>query len=90
MIHPTAIIDSGAKIGRNVEVGRHSIISSAVSIGDESIIGANVVIEGEVIQDNERSFAERSERQFRRLGRHDVLGRRFARRCPAWGSWTEG
>jgi len=49
MIHPTAIIDSGAKIGRNVEVGRHSIISSAVSIGDESNIGANVVIEGEVV-----------------------------------------
>ena len=48
MIHFTAIIGSGAKIGRDVEIGPHTIISGAVSIGDGSIIGAHVVIEGEV------------------------------------------
>jgi UDP-N-acetylglucosamine acyltransferase len=57
MIHPTAIVGSGAKIGRNVEVGPHSIIGGAVSIGDESIIGANVVIEGEVIIGRENRIA---------------------------------
>ena len=49
MIHVTAIVGSGAKIGRNVEIGPHSIIGDAVSIGDDSTIGAHVVIEGEVV-----------------------------------------
>jgi len=57
MIHPTAIIGSGAKISSNVEIGPHSIIGGAVSIGDESIIGANVVIEGEVIVGRENRIA---------------------------------
>ena len=48
MIHLTAIIGSGAKIGANVEIGPHSIIGGAVTIGDDCVIGANVVIEGEV------------------------------------------
>src|SRR5436190_16181957 len=57
MIHLTAIIGSGAKIGTNVEIGSHSIIGGAVSIGDDSIIGANVVIEGEVIVGRENRIA---------------------------------
>src|SRR6266513_2269998 len=48
MIHQTAVIDSGAKIGANVEIGLHSVIGGAVTIGDDCVIGANVVIEGEV------------------------------------------
>ena len=48
MIHLTAIIGSGAKIGANVEIGPHSIVGGAVTIGDDCVIGANVVIEGEV------------------------------------------
>jgi UDP-N-acetylglucosamine acyltransferase len=57
MIHPTAIIGSGAKIGSNVEIGPHSVIGNAVSIGDGSIIGANVVIEGEAIVGCENRIA---------------------------------
>jgi len=63
MIHATAIVGSGAKIGGNVEIGPYSIIGSAVSIGDESIIGANVVIEGEVIVGREN-----------RIGHGTVIG----------------
>ena len=48
MIHPTAIIESGAKIGANVEIGPHSILGDAVTIADDCVIGANVMIEGEV------------------------------------------
>ena len=48
MIHLTAIIGSGAKIGANVEIGPHSILGDAVTIADDCVIGANVVIEGEV------------------------------------------
>jgi len=57
MIHLTAIIGSGAKIGTNVEIGPHSIIGGTVSIGDKSVIGANVVIEGEVIVGRENRIA---------------------------------
>jgi UDP-N-acetylglucosamine acyltransferase len=57
MIHLTAIIGSGAKIGANVEIGPHTIIGGAVSIGDGSIIGASVVIEGEVIIGRENRIA---------------------------------
>lgn len=39
MIHETAIIDSGAIIGANVQVGPYTIIGGNVEIGDNSIIG---------------------------------------------------
>ena len=45
-IHPTAVIDSTARIGKNVEIGPYSIIGSNVEIGDDSIIGPHVVING--------------------------------------------
>lgn len=48
MIHLTAIIGSGAKIGERVEIGPHSVIGGEAQIGDDCVIGANVVIEGEV------------------------------------------
>ena len=34
-IHPTALIDAGAELGRNVKVGPFAIISSGVVIGDD-------------------------------------------------------
>ena len=48
MIHLTAIIGSGAKIGVNVEIGPHTLIGGGVTIGNDTLIGANAVIEGEV------------------------------------------
>jgi UDP-N-acetylglucosamine acyltransferase len=48
MIHLTAIIGSGAKIGANVEIGPHTLIGGDVTIGNETMIGANAVIEGKV------------------------------------------
>jgi UDP-N-acetylglucosamine acyltransferase len=48
MIHLTAIIGSGAKIGANVEIGPHTLIGGGVTIGNDTVIGANAVIEGEV------------------------------------------
>jgi UDP-N-acetylglucosamine acyltransferase len=47
-IHPTAIVDPGARIGAAVEVGPFSIIGPQVTIGDETIVQSHVVIEGEV------------------------------------------
>ncbi len=46
MIHPTAIVDPGARIGANVEIGPYSIIGPHVEIGDNTIIGPHVVIKG--------------------------------------------
>ncbi|MFT5795339.1 MAG: UDP-N-acetylglucosamine acyltransferase [Ulvibacter sp.] len=45
-IHPTAIIDSQAKIGNNVEIGPFSIIGPKVVIADNNIIKSNVIIIG--------------------------------------------
>lgn len=47
MIHKTAIIDAGAKIGSNVSVGPYSVIGADVQIGDDSWIGPHVVIKGQ-------------------------------------------
>ena len=46
MIHPQAIVDPGAKIGKNVHIGAFSIIGSGVEIGDNTWIGPHVVING--------------------------------------------
>jgi UDP-N-acetylglucosamine acyltransferase len=47
-VHPTAIVDPGAKLGKNVEVGPYSIIGANVTIGERSTIQSHVVIEGNV------------------------------------------
>ncbi len=47
MIHPTALIDPGARLADDVEVGPYSIIGAGVSIGAGSRIGAHVVISGQ-------------------------------------------
>ncbi len=47
-IHPTAIVDSGAQIAANVEVGAFSIIGPHATIGEKTIVQSHVVIEGEV------------------------------------------
>lgn len=46
MIHPTAIIDPSAKIGKQVSVGPYSIIGPDVEIGDDTWIGPHVVVQG--------------------------------------------
>jgi len=46
MIHATALVDSGARIGANVEIGPYSIIGADVEIGDNTVIGSHVVIKG--------------------------------------------
>ena len=46
MIHPTAIVHPGARIGADVEIGPYSVIGEHVEIGDRSRIGPHVVVEG--------------------------------------------
>lgn len=47
-IHPTAVVEKGAKIGKNVLVGAHCYIGSKVSVGDNTIILHNTSIYGDV------------------------------------------
>jgi UDP-N-acetylglucosamine acyltransferase len=47
-IHPTAIVDSGARLGAGVEIGPFSIIGLKAKIGERTIMQSHVVIEGDV------------------------------------------
>ena len=46
MIHKTAIIDSKAKLDKNVQVGPYSVIGPNVEIGEDTIIQSHVNISG--------------------------------------------
>ncbi len=45
-VHPTAIIEEGAKLARDVKVGPYAVIGSHVEIGEGSTVGAHAVITG--------------------------------------------
>jgi UDP-N-acetylglucosamine acyltransferase len=47
-IHQTAIVDGGAQIGAEVEIGPYSVIGGDVVIGEKCVIQSHVVIEGSV------------------------------------------
>ncbi len=49
MIHPTAIIDDQAVIGKNVEIGPYSIVGPDVVIGDDCWLGPHVVVKGPTV-----------------------------------------
>ena len=46
MIHPTAIIEPGASISENVEIGAYSIVGKNVSIGIGTRVGSHSLITG--------------------------------------------
>ena len=46
MIHPTAIIEPGARLAAGVSVGAYSLIGAQVEIGAGSLIGPHVVLSG--------------------------------------------
>jgi UDP-N-acetylglucosamine acyltransferase len=43
-IHPTAIVDPGAKLGANVSIGPYAIVEHDVAIGDNTSIGSHAII----------------------------------------------
>jgi len=47
-IHPTAVVENKAEIGRNVEIGPHAYIGPQVTIGEDCTIGHSSHIEGRV------------------------------------------
>ena len=45
-VHPSAIVDSKAKLGANVTVGPYTVIDGEVEVGEGTVIGAHNVITG--------------------------------------------
>ena len=45
-VHPTAIVDKGARLGANVSVGPYTVIDGDVEVGEGTTIGAHNVITG--------------------------------------------
>ncbi|MCT7358344.1 MAG: acyl-[acyl-carrier-protein]--UDP-N-acetylglucosamine O-acyltransferase [Thalassobium sp.] len=57
MIDPRAIVDPGARIAANVEIGPFSIIGPDVEIGEGTVIGPHVIVRGPTtIGKNNRIF----------------------------------
>jgi UDP-N-acetylglucosamine acyltransferase len=46
MIHPSAIVEPGARLGAGVAVGPYAVIGAQVEVGEGSRIGPHVVLEG--------------------------------------------
>ena len=56
-IHPTAVVDSAARLGHNVKIGPHAVIGPEVVIGPDCVIGSSVLITGKTtIGRNNRFF----------------------------------
>jgi len=47
-IHPTAVIDPSAQLGRDVRVGAHVVMGARCKVGDGSMIAHNVVLGSDV------------------------------------------
>lgn len=62
-IHPTAIVDPGAQLGAEVEVGPYACLGPEVEIGPRTVVQSHAVIEGPV-----RIGAEN------RIGRGAIIG----------------
>ncbi len=57
MIHPTAIIEDGARVAPDVEIGAYSLVGPQVEIGSGCRIGPHVVITGQTrLGQNNRVF----------------------------------
>ena len=55
-IHPTAIIEDGAEIGDEVEIGPYCIVGSGVKIDSGCILKSHVVLDGQTIIGKENIF----------------------------------
>jgi UDP-N-acetylglucosamine acyltransferase len=55
-IHPTAIVETGAQLGEQVEIGPHCVVGANVELGDRCVLRSNVVIEGPSTIGNDNIF----------------------------------
>jgi UDP-N-acetylglucosamine acyltransferase len=55
-IHPTAIVDPSATIGKNVKVGPYCIIGPHVRIGEDTVLGPHCVVDGHTTIGTQNTF----------------------------------
>ena len=48
-IHPTAIVEKGAKLGKGCVVGPGAIVGGEVELGEGCVVGPKAVLEGRVV-----------------------------------------
>jgi UDP-3-O-[3-hydroxymyristoyl] glucosamine N-acyltransferase len=73
-VHPTAVIDPSAKLGRNCHVGAYVVIDADVEIGDDAVLLPHVVIyRGVRIGRRFFAHAHAVVREFCRLGDDVIL-----------------
>lgn len=73
-VHPTAVVDPGAKIGRHAHIGAYVVIDAGVEIGDSAVLLPHVVIyRGAKIGHNFFAHAHAVVRENCRLGDNVIL-----------------
>lgn len=85
-VHPTAIVDKGAKLADNVEVGPYSIIEKDVTIGGGTKIGPhcfigsftsmgrnNRIFTGAIVGSVSQDLKFKGERSFLRIGDDNII-----------------
>ena len=45
-IHPTAVVEAGARLGADVRIGPYAVVEAGVTVGDGTEIGAHAVVSG--------------------------------------------
>jgi UDP-N-acetylglucosamine acyltransferase len=56
-IHPTALVDAGAELGPEVEVGPHAIIEAGVTLGARCRVDAHAYLRGPLVAGEDNWFA---------------------------------
>ena len=49
VIHPTAIVQEGAILGENVQIGPYCIVDAEVEIGEGTVLQSHVVVKNNTI-----------------------------------------
>jgi len=85
-VHPTAVVHSSAKIGKNAHIGPYVVIDEGVEIGDDAVILSHVVIyRGARIGNRFLAHAHAVIREFCRLGDNVVLQNGVVVGCDGFG-----
>lgn len=73
-VHPTAVVDESAKIGKNAHVGAYVVVGRNVTIGDKAVLlPHSVIYEGVTIGNNFFAHAHSVVREHCRIGNNVIL-----------------
>lgn len=85
-VHPTAVVDPTAKVGKNAHLGPYVVIDEGVEIGDNAVLLAHVVVyRGAKIGGNFFAHAHAVVREFCQLGDNVLLQNGVIVGCDGFG-----